>query len=99
MWVERANKRRFFNVTVSGRRLHLHLEPVGERLVAPGASAEWRDDGGASRRRVLRQDCVYRGVVTKIPNAVVALTNCDGLVCIGTRNVCCSCVHVIQMLQ
>uniref|UniRef100_UPI00358ECF55 A disintegrin and metalloproteinase with thrombospondin motifs 3-like isoform X2 n=1 Tax=Myxine glutinosa TaxID=7769 RepID=UPI00358ECF55 len=76
---ERADERRFFNVTVSGRQLHLHLEPVGERLLAPGASAEWRCDGGASRRRVIRQDCVFRGSVTEIPNTVVALTNCDGL--------------------
>ncbi|XP_048854752.1 A disintegrin and metalloproteinase with thrombospondin motifs 3 isoform X2 [Brienomyrus brachyistius] len=33
----------FFNITAFGRELHLRLHP-NERLVAPGAKVEWRDE-------------------------------------------------------
>lgn len=33
----------FFNITAFGRELHLRLRP-NERLVAPGAKVEWRDE-------------------------------------------------------
>ena len=41
----------YFNVTVSGEELHLHLRP-NRRLVVPGASVEWQEDFQIGRAHV-----------------------------------------------
>ncbi|XP_062070728.1 A disintegrin and metalloproteinase with thrombospondin motifs 14 isoform X3 [Lepus europaeus] len=68
----------YFNVTVFGEQLHLHLRP-NRRLVVPGASVEWQEDFRELFRQPLHQDCVYTGGVTGMPGAAVAISNCDGL--------------------
>uniref|UniRef100_A0A8C6W6E8 ADAM metallopeptidase with thrombospondin type 1 motif 14 n=1 Tax=Nannospalax galili TaxID=1026970 RepID=A0A8C6W6E8_NANGA len=68
----------YFNVTVFGKELHLHLQP-NRRLVAPGASVEWQEDFQELFRQPLQQECVYTGGVTGMPGAAVAISNCDGL--------------------
>lgn len=69
----------YFNVTVFGEELHLHLRP-NRRLVVPGASVEWQEDFRELFRQPLRRECVYTGGVTGMPGAAVAISNCDGLV-------------------
>ncbi|XP_044798149.2 A disintegrin and metalloproteinase with thrombospondin motifs 14 isoform X4 [Bubalus bubalis] len=68
----------YFNVTVFGEELHLHLWP-NRRLVVPGASVEWQEDFQELFRQPLRRECVYTGGVTGMPGAAVAISNCDGL--------------------
>ena len=69
----------YFNVTVFGEELHLHLRP-NRRLVVPGASVEWQEDFQELFRQPLQRECVYTGGVTGMPGAAVAISNCDGLV-------------------
>ncbi|XP_066205595.1 A disintegrin and metalloproteinase with thrombospondin motifs 14 isoform X3 [Saccopteryx leptura] len=68
----------YFNVTVFGEELHLHLRPKW-RLVVPGASVEWQEDFQELFRQPLQQECVYTGSVTGMPGTAVAISNCDGL--------------------
>nr|XP_031316992.1 A disintegrin and metalloproteinase with thrombospondin motifs 14 isoform X5 [Camelus dromedarius] len=68
----------YFNVTVFGEELHLHLRP-NRRLVVPGASVEWQEDFRELFREPLQRECVYTGGVTGMPGAAVAISNCDGL--------------------
>ncbi|XP_075390155.1 A disintegrin and metalloproteinase with thrombospondin motifs 14 isoform X2 [Tenrec ecaudatus] len=68
----------YFNVTVFGKELHLHLRP-NQRLVAPGASVQWQEDFQELFRQPLWPECVYTGGVTGMPGAAVAISNCDGL--------------------
>ncbi|XP_069428081.1 A disintegrin and metalloproteinase with thrombospondin motifs 14 isoform X5 [Ovis canadensis] len=68
----------YFNVTVFGEELHLHLRP-NRRLVVPGASVEWQEDFQELFRQPLQRECVYTGGVTGMPGAAVAISNCDGL--------------------
>ncbi|XP_043576427.1 A disintegrin and metalloproteinase with thrombospondin motifs 3-like isoform X1 [Chiloscyllium plagiosum] len=67
----------FFNVTVFGQSWQLRLEP-SYRLVAPGAKLEWQEDG-QSHTQPLSEDCIYSGGISHIPEATVAISNCDGL--------------------
>ncbi|KAB0350988.1 hypothetical protein FD754_015845, partial [Muntiacus muntjak] len=69
----------YFNVTVFGEELHLHLRP-NRRLVVPGAAVEWQEDFQELFRQPLQRECVYTGGVTGMPGAAVAISNCDGLV-------------------
>lgn len=72
----------FYNVTVFGHEFHMQLRR-NSRLVAPGATLEWRDDESASGTRyepLLPSDCLYVGHVTNVPDTSVAISNCDGLV-------------------
>lgn len=70
----------FYNVTVFGRELHLHLR-LNSRLVAPGAKVEWHEEGSQTRYEpLLESDCFYVGEVTNVRDTSVALSNCDGLV-------------------
>ncbi|XP_052376580.1 A disintegrin and metalloproteinase with thrombospondin motifs 2 isoform X7 [Oncorhynchus keta] len=69
----------FYNVTVFGRELHLHLH-LNSRLVAPGAKVEWHEEGNQTRYEpLLESDCFYVGEVTNVRDTSVALSNCDGL--------------------
>nr|XP_023500163.1 A disintegrin and metalloproteinase with thrombospondin motifs 14 isoform X5 [Equus caballus] len=68
----------YFNVTIFGDKLHLHLQP-NQRLVVPGASVQWQEDFQELFRQPLRRECVYTGGVTGMPGAAVAISNCDGL--------------------
>ncbi|XP_049644063.1 A disintegrin and metalloproteinase with thrombospondin motifs 14 [Suncus etruscus] len=68
----------YFNVTVFGEQLHLHLRP-NRRLVVPGASVEWQENFQKLFQQPLRQECVYTGGITGMPGAAVAISNCDGL--------------------
>ncbi|XP_043332633.1 A disintegrin and metalloproteinase with thrombospondin motifs 14 isoform X6 [Cervus canadensis] len=68
----------YFNVTVFGEELHLHLRP-NRRLVVPGAAVEWQEDFQELFRQPLQRECVYTGGVTGMPGAAVAISNCDGL--------------------
>ncbi|KAF7249264.1 A disintegrin and metalloproteinase with thrombospondin motifs 2 [Varanus komodoensis] len=69
----------FYNVTVFGRELHFRLRP-NSRLVAPGATVEWQDDFNITYTEPLSGDCLYVGDIADLPNASVAISNCDGLV-------------------
>ncbi|KAB0382341.1 hypothetical protein FD755_004258, partial [Muntiacus reevesi] len=69
----------YFNVSVFGEELHLHLRP-NRRLVVPGATVEWQEDFQELFRQPLQRECVYTGGVTGMPGAAVAISNCDGLV-------------------
>ncbi|KAL2095227.1 hypothetical protein ACEWY4_009946 [Coilia grayii] len=72
----------FYNVTMFGQEFHLQLRP-NSRLVAPGATVEWRDGGGSNNgthyEPLLPSDCLYVGHVTNVPDTSVAISNCDGL--------------------
>uniref|UniRef100_A0AAY3ZTB5 ADAM metallopeptidase with thrombospondin type 1 motif, 14 n=1 Tax=Denticeps clupeoides TaxID=299321 RepID=A0AAY3ZTB5_9TELE len=68
----------FFNVTVFGKELHLRLR-TNRRLVAPGASVEWQEDFRAQTKERIHGDCIFTGDVTDMPQASVAISNCDGL--------------------
>ena len=69
----------FFNVTVFGKELHLRLR-ANRRLVAPGAFVEWQEDFKKKAKERIHGDCVFTGDVTDMPEASVAISNCDGLV-------------------
>uniref|UniRef100_A0A8C9S0A9 ADAM metallopeptidase with thrombospondin type 1 motif 14 n=1 Tax=Scleropages formosus TaxID=113540 RepID=A0A8C9S0A9_SCLFO len=73
-----AAQQLFFNVTVFGKELHLRLRANG-RLVAPGAFVEWQEDYEEKAKERVHGDCVFTGDVTHMPDASVALSNCDGL--------------------
>uniref|UniRef100_UPI003AAB6866 A disintegrin and metalloproteinase with thrombospondin motifs 14 isoform X1 n=1 Tax=Centroberyx gerrardi TaxID=166262 RepID=UPI003AAB6866 len=68
----------FFNVTVFGKELHLRLR-ANRRLVAPGAFVEWQEDFEEKAKERIHGDCVFTGDVTDMPQASVAISNCDGL--------------------
>ncbi|XP_072517585.1 A disintegrin and metalloproteinase with thrombospondin motifs 2 isoform X2 [Salminus brasiliensis] len=69
----------FYNVTVFGQEFHLHLRR-NSRLVAPGATVEWHEDGNRTHSEpLLPSDCLYVGHVTNVPDTSVAISNCDGL--------------------
>ncbi|KAM4525445.1 A disintegrin and metalloproteinase with thrombospondin motifs 14 isoform 1-T1 [Odontesthes bonariensis] len=68
----------FFNVTVFGKELHLRLR-ANRRLVAPGAFVEWQEDFKEKAKERIHGDCVFTGDVTDMPEASVAISNCDGL--------------------
>ncbi|MBN3302769.1 ATS3 metalloproteinase, partial [Amia calva] len=68
----------FFNVTVFGKELHLRLK-ANKRLVAPGALVEWQEDFENVSKEGIHGDCVFTGDVTDMPQATVAISNCDGL--------------------
>ncbi|XP_051967980.1 LOW QUALITY PROTEIN: A disintegrin and metalloproteinase with thrombospondin motifs 14-like [Xyrauchen texanus] len=69
----------FFNVTVFGKELHLRLR-ANRRLVAPGAAVHWQEDFHEQATERMHGDCVFTGDVTDMPNASVAISNCDGLI-------------------
>lgn len=73
------SQRLFFNVTVFGKELHLRLR-ANRRLVAPGAFAEWQEDFVEKAKERIHGDCVFTGDVSDMPEASVAISNCDGLV-------------------
>ncbi|XP_053573209.1 A disintegrin and metalloproteinase with thrombospondin motifs 2-like [Bombina bombina] len=68
----------YYNVTVFGREYHLRLR-VNSKLVAPGATIEWEEDSNVTVIEPLHRNCQYVGDITDIPNASVAISNCDGL--------------------
>uniref|UniRef100_A0A3P8WHZ1 ADAM metallopeptidase with thrombospondin type 1 motif 14 n=1 Tax=Cynoglossus semilaevis TaxID=244447 RepID=A0A3P8WHZ1_CYNSE len=68
----------FFNVTVFGKELHLRLR-ANRRLVAPGAFVEWQEDYQEKAKEHIHGDCVFTGDVSDMPEASVAISNCDGL--------------------
>ncbi|XP_078135575.1 A disintegrin and metalloproteinase with thrombospondin motifs 14 [Sander vitreus] len=68
----------FFNVTVFGKELHLRLR-ANRRLVAPGAFVEWQEDFLEKAKERIHRDCVFTGDVSDMPEASVAISNCDGL--------------------
>uniref|UniRef100_A0A4W6EYZ0 ADAM metallopeptidase with thrombospondin type 1 motif 14 n=1 Tax=Lates calcarifer TaxID=8187 RepID=A0A4W6EYZ0_LATCA len=68
----------FFNVTVFGKELHLRLR-ANRRLVAPGAFVEWQEDFEEKAKERIHGDCVFTGDVSDMPEASVAISNCDGL--------------------
>ncbi|XP_031416665.1 A disintegrin and metalloproteinase with thrombospondin motifs 3 isoform X2 [Clupea harengus] len=68
----------FFNVTVFGKELHLRLS-ANRRLVAPGAFVEWQEDFEEKAKERIHGNCVFTGDVTDMPDASVAISNCDGL--------------------
>ncbi|XP_063749749.1 A disintegrin and metalloproteinase with thrombospondin motifs 14 isoform X3 [Eleginops maclovinus] len=68
----------FFNVTVFGKELHLRLR-ANRRLVAPGAFVEWHEDFVEKAKERIHGDCVFTGDVSDMPEASVAISNCDGL--------------------
>ncbi|XP_035389698.1 A disintegrin and metalloproteinase with thrombospondin motifs 14 isoform X1 [Electrophorus electricus] len=68
----------FFNVTVFGKELHLRLK-ANRRLVARGAFAEWHEDFEEKGRERMHGDCAFTGDITDMPEASVAISNCDGL--------------------
>ncbi|XP_075999771.1 A disintegrin and metalloproteinase with thrombospondin motifs 14 [Genypterus blacodes] len=73
-----AQQHLFFNVTVFGKELHLRLR-ANRRLVAPGAFVEWQEDFEEKTKERIHGDCVFTGDVTDMPEASVAISNCDGL--------------------
>lgn len=74
-----AGQHLFFNVTVFGKELHLRLR-ANRRLVAPGAFVEWQEDFAEKAKERIHGDCVFTGDVSDMPEASVAISNCDGLV-------------------
>ncbi|MEE6515313.1 hypothetical protein FKM82_023964 [Ascaphus truei] len=69
----------YYNVTIFGREFHLRLS-VNSKLVAPGATIEWEEDSNVTVKEPLHGNCLYVGDITDLPNASVAVSNCDGLV-------------------
>lgn len=53
---------------------------ANRRLVAPGAFVEWHEDFEEKGKERIHGDCVFTGDVTDMPEASVAISNCDGLV-------------------
>lgn len=76
---EASNEQIFYNVTVFGREFHFRLR-LNSRLVAPGATIEWQEDSNVTHIQPLHGNCLYVGDITDLPNASVAISNCDGLV-------------------
>lgn len=76
---EAANQHIFYNVTVFGREFHFRLR-LNSKLVAPGATVEWQEDSNITYTEPLLGNCLYVGDITDLPNASVAISNCDGLV-------------------
>lgn len=76
---EAASEHIFYNVTVFGREFHCRLRP-NSRLVAPGAVIEWQEDSNVTSIEPLHGNCLYVGDIMDLPNASVAISNCDGLV-------------------
>lgn len=74
-----SSQRLFFNVTVFGKELHLRLR-ANRRLVAPGAFVEWQEDFLEKTKERIYGDCIFTGDVSDMPEASVAISNCDGLV-------------------
>ncbi|CAH2276711.1 A disintegrin and metallo ase with thrombospondin motifs 2 [Pelobates cultripes] len=68
----------YYNVTIFGKELHLRLR-VNSKLVAPGATIEWEDDSNVTFIEPVHRNCLYVGDITDLPNASVAISNCDGL--------------------
>ncbi|XP_058477507.1 A disintegrin and metalloproteinase with thrombospondin motifs 14 isoform X2 [Solea solea] len=68
----------FFNVTVFGKELHLRLR-ANRRLVAPGAFVEWQENFEEKAKEHIHGNCVFTGDVSDMPEASVAISNCDGL--------------------
>ncbi|GAA6080744.1 A disintegrin and metalloproteinase with thrombospondin motifs 14 isoform X1, partial [Tachysurus ichikawai] len=68
----------FFNVTVFGTELHLRLR-ANSRLVAPEACTEWQEDYQEKEKERIINDCLFTGDVSDMPEASVAISNCDGL--------------------
>ncbi|KAG7506943.1 A disintegrin and metalloproteinase with thrombospondin motifs 14 isoform X2 [Solea senegalensis] len=68
----------FFNVTVFGKELHLRLR-ANRRLVAPGAFVEWQENFEEKAKEHIHGNCVFTGDVSNMPEASVAISNCDGL--------------------
>ncbi|XP_053321343.1 A disintegrin and metalloproteinase with thrombospondin motifs 2-like isoform X2 [Spea bombifrons] len=68
----------YYNVTIFGREFHLRLRK-NSKLVAPGATIEWEDDSNVTITEPLHRNCLYVGDITDLPNASVAISNCDGL--------------------
>uniref|UniRef100_A0A8C0IM01 Peptidase M12B propeptide domain-containing protein n=1 Tax=Chelonoidis abingdonii TaxID=106734 RepID=A0A8C0IM01_CHEAB len=79
MQLEASNEQIFYNITVFGREFHLKLR-LNSRLVAPGATIEWQEDSNVTHIEPLHGNCLYVGDITDLPNASVAISNCDGLV-------------------
>ncbi|CAM5159830.1 unnamed protein product [Natator depressus] len=75
---EASNEQIFYNVTVFGREFHFRLR-LNSRLVAPGATIEWQEDSNVTHIEPLHGNCLYVGDITDLPNASVAISNCDGL--------------------
>uniref|UniRef100_A0ABM5G109 A disintegrin and metalloproteinase with thrombospondin motifs 14 isoform X2 n=1 Tax=Pogona vitticeps TaxID=103695 RepID=A0ABM5G109_9SAUR len=73
-----GNRLYYFNVTVFGKELHLRLKP-NRRLVSPGALAEWQEDFQKVYQEPLKQECIFTGGISGMPEASVAISNCDGL--------------------
>ncbi|KAM4678597.1 A disintegrin and metalloproteinase with thrombospondin motifs 2-like [Discoglossus pictus] len=73
-----ADDKVYYNVTVFGREFHLRLR-VNSKLVAPGATIEWEEDSNVTLIEPLHRNCLYVGDITDLPNASVAISNCDGL--------------------
>nr|XP_024659633.1 A disintegrin and metalloproteinase with thrombospondin motifs 14-like [Maylandia zebra] len=71
----------FYNVTAFGKELHLHLHP-NSRLVAPTATMEWEESGQHHSQPIEDTGCFYTGTVSNMEGTSVAISNCDGLVCI-----------------
>ncbi|KAJ4940280.1 hypothetical protein JOQ06_026589 [Pogonophryne albipinna] len=62
----------------NGDELHLRLR-ANRRLVAPGAFVEWHEDFVEKAKEHIHRDCVFTGDVSDMPEASVAISNCDGL--------------------
>ena len=91
----------FYNVTVFGQELHMQLR-LNSRLVAPGATVEWHDDGNGTRYEpLLPSDCLYVGHATNVPDTAVAISNCDGLVSpfSWALSSCTECSELFVMLR
>lgn len=90
--VASSSQRLFFNVTVFGKELHLRLR-ANRRLVAPGAFVEWQEDFLERAKERIYGDCIFTGDVSDMPEASVAISNCDGLVSppIVVRRSACFC--------
>nr|XP_057917709.1 A disintegrin and metalloproteinase with thrombospondin motifs 14 isoform X1 [Doryrhamphus excisus] len=73
-----STQRLFFNVTVFGKELHLRLR-ANRRLVAPEAWVEWQEDFEEKAKEHVHRGCVFTGDVSDMPDATVAISNCDGL--------------------
>lgn len=84
-----SSRHLFFNVTVFGKELHLRLR-ANRKLVAPGAFVEWQEDFEEKAKERIHRDCVFTGDVSDMPEASVAISNCDGLVSHWCRSERCS---------
>ncbi|XP_042371360.1 uncharacterized protein LOC121965266 [Plectropomus leopardus] len=76
----------FYNVTLFGQELHLRLRP-NSRLLAPAATMEWWEESGSKHSQPLRDaGCFYTGQVSNMKDTSVAISNCDGLVRVTSRD-------------